>query len=100
MYKNQITMSVEPDPIDGKSAVEIDNVPSKANYTVPNASCAASASTKVKVGGVVFALILTAAGITGGVVSTGGGGVTNTTTTQAVVSSTAEPGTNAATTIR
>ena len=93
MYKNQITMSVEPDPIDGKSAVEIDNVPSKANYTVPNASFAASASTKVKVGGVVFALILTAAGITGGNACSASG-VTNTITTrQAVVSSTAKAGT-------
>ena len=91
-------MSVVPKTTDGKSVVEIDNLYSKAKYVAPNAAGVAGASTKIKVGGTVFALILTAAGITGGVVSTGGG-VTNTTTTQAVVSSTAEPGTNAATTI-
>ena len=82
-------MSVEPDPIDGKSAVEIDNVPSKSNYVASNA---AGASTKIK----VFALILTAAGITGIVLITIG--VTNTITTQApVVSSTAEAGTTGTT---
>ena len=92
-------MSVVPEPTGGNSVVQIDNVPPKSNYVAPNAAGMAGASAKIKIGGAVFALILTAAGITGGVVSTGGG-VTNTTTTQAVVSSTAEPGTNAATTIR
>ena len=93
-------MSVVPEPTGGNSVVQIDNVPPKSNYVAPNAAGMAGASAKIKIGGAVFALILTAAGITGGVVSTGGGGVTNSTTTQAVVSSTAEPGTNAATTIR
>ena len=82
-------MSVVPKTTDGKSVVEIDNA--------PNAAGAAGASTKIKVGGAVFALILTAAGITGGVLSTGGGDVTNTTTTQAVISSTALAGTSATT---
>ena len=90
-------MSVVPKTTDGKSVVEIDNLYSKANYVAPNAAGAAGASTKIKVGGAVFALILTAAGITGGVLSTGGGDVTNTTTTQAVISSTALAGTSATT---
>ena len=92
-------MSVVPKPTGGKSVVQIDNVPSKANYVAPNAAGVAGASAKVKVGGAILALILTAGGITGGIVGTSGG-VTNTTTTQAVVKSTAKAATTVTIPIR
>ena len=92
-------MSVVPEPTGGNSVVQIDNVPPKSNYVAPNAAGMAGASAKIKIGGAVFALILTAAGISVGVVSTGGG-VTNTTTTQAVVKSTAKAATTVTIPIR
>ena len=49
-------MSVAPD-------VTIENVPSKANYVAPKAAGMAGASTKVKAGGAILALVLTATGI-------------------------------------
>ena len=58
-------MSVVPEPTGGNSVVQIDNVPPKSNYVAPNAAGMAGASAKIKIGGAVFALILTAAGITG-----------------------------------
>ena len=92
-------MSVVPKPTGGKSVVQIDNVPPKSNYVASNAAGVAGANTKIKVGGAIFALILTAAGITGGNACSASG-VTNTITTrQAVVSSTAKAG-NIVTTAR
>ena len=64
-------------------------VPKKANYVAPQAAGAAGASTKAKVGGAIFALVLTAAGIATPVALTSGG--TSNTTIAPAIASTAAP---------